>query len=227
MYLPRESENLEGKVWNISPIIKDGERSSGSTGQFIKKFNKRASDVNALRTLPLVSSKTAFTRKFEEFLDVDIWYGAIARGHYCKRRCGRVRLIITLARCVVSKNSSTVYGSRAYGNASFASTGRGDKAVPVKWIKRECQKRYSTVDVDEFRTTKCCSFCPILSTVRRRQVSYGTERTVRVRGLKLCESHQACCSRSRFVFRDAKAALNIMACFENTKRPEFLRRPTG
>eukprot|EP00960_Hanusia_phi_P063579 765516-Hanusia_phi.AAC.1 len=70
----------------------------------------------------------------------------------------------------------------AYGNASFALTGRGEKTVPVQRIKRECQKRYQTFHVDEFRTSKCCRRCGgVLSHVQRRQVCQGAERTVCVR----------------------------------------------
>eukprot|EP00960_Hanusia_phi_P064759 765905-Hanusia_phi.AAC.2 len=88
----------------------------------------------------------------------------------------------------------------AYGNASFASTGRCEKPVPVQRIKRKRQKRYQTFDVDEYRTSRCCSRCGgRLSDIWRRQV------------------------RSRFVSRDLNAALNILACFMNPQRPELLR----
>eukprot|EP00960_Hanusia_phi_P002681 78922-Hanusia_phi.AAC.1 len=62
--------------------------------------------------------------------------------HFCKpRRCGRVRLdnYIGKKRFVDNLNFSTVYGNKEnrtnlssprYGGATFAATGRGEKAVP-------------------------------------------------------------------------------------------------
>eukprot|EP00960_Hanusia_phi_P040300 754379-Hanusia_phi.AAC.2 len=78
------NKRSRGQYYEESNIQKNNEK--------IKRWNKRAGDVNeALQTLSLVSSKTAFTRKFEEFLEADMMYAAILWGYHCKRRCGRVR----------------------------------------------------------------------------------------------------------------------------------------
>eukprot|EP00960_Hanusia_phi_P056302 763223-Hanusia_phi.AAC.1 len=117
-----------------------------------------SSNLNvALRMLSLMSCKTAFTKTFERFLDVDMRQDAITRGHYCKRRCGRVRLNNFVGKKrVVDKFFNNLWKTGeqekpiiAYGNASFASTGRCQMVV----IRREYHKRYQTVDVDEFSTT--------------------------------------------------------------------------
>eukprot|EP00960_Hanusia_phi_P036287 752246-Hanusia_phi.AAC.2 len=79
--------------------------------------------------------------------------------------------IITLARSVLATNSLTAYGGRrnwtspsspTTTNAWLAPTGRVEKAVPVKWIKRECQNRHQTLDVIEFRATACCRKCGVV-----------------------------------------------------------------
>eukprot|EP00960_Hanusia_phi_P061344 764816-Hanusia_phi.AAC.3 len=93
----------------------------------------------------MASSKTEFVESFERFLEIDmsLW-----------KQVKQEKPII------------------AYGNASFAWTGSGEKAVNVNRIKRECQKRYQTFDVGEFRTTMCCRRCGgRLSNIRRRQIS--------------------------------------------------------
>eukprot|EP00960_Hanusia_phi_P056115 763158-Hanusia_phi.AAC.5 len=187
----------------------------------IDHWKRSATEVeHALQLLSRVSSKTAFLHTFEEFLEVNMRYDAILWSHFCKRRCGRVRLDNYIGKKrFVDKffNSLWKKGEQdkpiiAYGGATFASTGRGEKAVPVKWIKRECQRRYQTIDVDEYRTTKCCHRCGgILSSVWRRHRVSG--EITSIRSLKRCESHRACCSRFRFVSRDKNAARNIMACF--------------
>eukprot|EP00960_Hanusia_phi_P056081 763144-Hanusia_phi.AAC.2 len=111
-----------------------------------KKRNRRASNVNDALLMPS--------------------YDAILREHYCKIRCGRVRLdnYIGEKRFV---DKSTAYGrGNSTSLSSPTSTLRlhqlvgepGKKAVPVKWI-RECQKRYQIFDFDEFRTTRCCQRC--------------------------------------------------------------------
>ena len=42
----------------------------------------------------------------------------------------------------------------AYGSAKFASTGKGEMAVPTTRAYKECTQRFITVPVDEFRSTK-------------------------------------------------------------------------
>jgi len=65
-------------------------------------------------------------------------------------------------------NNQPAYGGRrrlrttlaVWGNAQFASTGRGQQAVPTKSLKREMKRRIRFfVEIDEFRTSKigCCN----------------------------------------------------------------------
>eukprot|EP00960_Hanusia_phi_P021177 625667-Hanusia_phi.AAC.1 len=95
------------------------------------------------------SSKAGFVEPIERFLEIDMMFDDISWEHFCKQRCGRVRL----DNCIGKQRFIGIFFDKffsslwkqgkqekpmiAYGSASFASTGRGKKAVPVKRIKRE------------------------------------------------------------------------------------------
>eukprot|EP00960_Hanusia_phi_P011969 348285-Hanusia_phi.AAC.2 len=138
-----------------------------SRGQHYEESKRSRVGTNgqALRTLSLNS---------------EMWmrHDAILWRHYCRQRCGRVRQDIYIGKKrLVDKFVSCLFkqGKQdkaiiTHGHASFASTGRWEKAAPVQRIKQECQKRYQTADVDEFCTSRCCRRCGgVSSDVQRRQ----------------------------------------------------------
>lgn len=87
-----------------------------------------------------------------------------------------------------------------YGGAKFASTGKGEVAVPTTGIFMAVQSKFKeTVLVHEHRTSKVCQACDgTLSSVHED----GRE----VRGLRWCKTCR------KFLDRDRNAALNILRC---------------
>ena len=108
----------------------------------------------------------------------------------------------------------------AYGAAKFASGGKGELSVPVKYIKERCSHYYKTVLVDEYRTSCVCPWCDQLLEKVVKKV--GENEFREVRGLRRCCS--TVCSRFPFKNRDLVGALNILRCFVDDKRPATLTR---
>eukprot|EP00960_Hanusia_phi_P077668 768726-Hanusia_phi.AAC.2 len=72
-----------------------GESNIQKNNQKIKKWNKRAGDVNEAlhrRRYRWFLQKLRSLENLKKFLEADMRYAAFVWGHYCKRRCGRVRL---------------------------------------------------------------------------------------------------------------------------------------
>lgn len=97
----------------------------------------------------------------------------------------------------------------AYGAASFSPTGKGELAVPVKYVYQKCCQKYKTVKEDERFSTKMHHKCQ-RETIR---VEVGTHR---VRGLRWCTTCR------ELVPRDPNACKNIMASFKAEERPAYL-----
>jgi integrase len=126
----------------------------------------------------------------------------------------------------------------AYGAATFASGGRGERSVPVKGIQRLVRQTYPTVLVDEYNTTKMCPTCHVplqhvKVRIRQRDESW---RTVTCHDLRRCGNRGpgGCallgCSWKN---RDEAASLNIGRCarlkavkagHDVANRPASLRR---
>jgi hypothetical protein len=105
-----------------------------------------------------------------------------------------------------TKNRDVVIG---IGDAKFASTGRGEKAMPTTKITLAFKKaawRYKNKvifkSIHEFRTTMCCSSCCQVTT------SPMTSTDVKSRRLRLCTN----CNNSgdRVRDRDVQAARNML-----------------
>ena len=108
----------------------------------------------------------------------------------------------------------------AYGAAKFASGGKGELSVPVKYIKERCNKYFKTVLVDEFRTSCVCPTCNEL--LQKVVKKVDQKKFHEVRGLRRCCS--TVCSQFPFKSRDFVGALNILRCFQLPERPPSLTR---
>lgn len=102
----------------------------------------------------------------------------------------------------------------AYGDAGFASTCKKEVSAPTTRIKTECRKRFKTVLIDEFRTSKIHSKTDTLL------LKVKTEENREVRGLLWCSST----IDSKFVNRDKNAAENMERIFTLETRPLIMSR---
>eukprot|EP00960_Hanusia_phi_P073479 768021-Hanusia_phi.AAC.2 len=178
LYILRESENLEGKVWNIAPIVRRRRAfitidravlctiltdvGLNNLGQREFHINLPSNHLNNffdyVKFLPRTQEFETRVRSISTdpvsrciYVEKDKWVPI----NPTEQPHGS---IITTVTATAAAGQTVVDNPRrgqdkpiiAYCNPSFAPTGSGEKAVPVKWIKRECQKRYQTVDVDEF-----------------------------------------------------------------------------
>lgn len=137
----------------------------------------------------------------------------------------------------IVKNPGKCVLVMSIGNAKIQPTGKKGRekerhgGVPTSWkakiLRRVLQGikglRFVMMEVDEFRTTKCCHKCQhVLNDM------YDKERNV-LRGLKHCLE----CSKRENVYktrnRDFNAAKNIWEItkneLENSERPTYLQRP--
>ena len=94
-----------------------------------------------------------------------------------------------------------------YGDGSFASGGRGQRSVPVKWFKDACKNRFVDAfqEVDEHRTS---SICPDCATQLYSVVQFFNGKRYEVRGLMWCSSYK--CRGCPFKDRDSHVACNNM-----------------
>jgi hypothetical protein len=92
----------------------------------------------------------------------------------------------------------------AYGNAGFASGGRGEKCVPVKWFKERVARKFKVVDVDEFRSSKLdYQTHNLLGKIIKIDEA---ENCRDIRGLHWLKTKNLSC---KLVSRDSNAAKNI------------------
>lgn len=116
-----------------------------------------------------------------------------------------------------------------YGAARLRSHGtKGELAVPVKAAYMACARKFLTVKVDEYLTTKRHSVCHSdMHPVRnwREGTQEGETRRERkardVRGLKFCTKCKL------FVNRDRDACRCILEIGRSEERPQYLRREEG
>ena len=94
-----------------------------------------------------------------------------------------------------------------YGDGSFASGGRGEQSVPLKYIKKRCTLFFECHDVNEYRTSQICPDCKKCRLLAVDKDVPGKEPTI-VRGLKWCPSDD--CRKNRLKNRDYVGAKNIM-----------------
>jgi hypothetical protein len=106
----------------------------------------------------------------------------------------------------------------AYGDAGFASSGRGERSVPTVKM-RQAAKRFSrrVVEVDEFRTSKTCCDCgEFLLPVRVPGI------TKPLRAVRRCGSIE--CNEAPLKSRDWSAAINILWRFVDPSKVPWLER---
>ena len=109
-----------------------------------------------------------------------------------------------------------------YGNGGFASSRKGTRSVPCKWVKQECKIFFKCYSVDEFRTSQICPICDNrLWDVRKRLRSKLHGKTFKIRGLKFCNSDG--CRSHRYMNRDDVGCTNIYRKTRTTY-PEIMSR---
>lgn len=97
----------------------------------------------------------------------------------------------------------------AYGASCFNPTGKGEMAVPVKYVYKKCSERFHTEKENERYSTKMHFKCKE-STMG---VMVGSKKT---RGLRWCSTCR------ELVSRDNNACKNIMCSYKAEERPEYL-----
>lgn len=109
----------------------------------------------------------------------------------------------------------------AYGDASFASGGVGERSVPTTQAYKECAARVRTYLVSEFRTSKVCCYD---DTVLQQVATRSAPRTA-LRGLLINVVS------GKWISRDLNAALNIRRLLvrqgRGEGRPDMLQRGGG
>lgn len=181
-----------------------------------------------------LSSKATSLAAFLAFLDLCRDTDETLWGEFLKRRWARQRLRTYAGKssCLERFLASLDDGSGrrvviGYGDAAVACTGRGERSVPMKDMYRRCARRYETVAIDEFRTSKV--HWQTDEVMRKVETRYRYRdkdgrvkvQRVEVRGLRWCSST----SGGKFVDRDVNAALNMLRCLRNLPdRPVALQR---
>jgi hypothetical protein len=115
-----------------------------------------------------------------------------------------------------------------FGQAKFASTGRGEMAVPTTQAFKECARMWHTRLVDENYTTCVCHDCDGRTRDVRTERYINDELVVGFnRAVRRCTSKCKATGRS-LKHRDLNAALNILRCLNaelaGTPRPTALTR---
>ncbi len=77
------------------------------------------------------------------------------------------------------------------GAGTFASGGRGEPSVPLKYIKKRCSYFFECHNVNEFRTSQICPDCRKWRLLQVEKDVPGRDESV-VRGLKWCPSAPLC-----------------------------------
>jgi hypothetical protein len=169
-------------------------------------------------------SKTASVEEFEEYLmtkrrvDPRLWehrqrrcFALMAMDNFIHKRKTMDRF---WKRTVGLKEHTIV----AYGDAGFASSGRGERSVPTVAM-RQAARRFSrrVVEVDEFRTSKTCCDCgAVLLPVR------VPGKTKPLRAVRRCGSIE--CNEAPLKSRDWSAAINILWRFVDPRKVPWLER---
>ena len=105
-----------------------------------------------------------------------------------------------------------------YGAGTFGSGGRGERSVPLKYVKKQCGYYFNTHEVNEFRTSQICPDC---SRCRLHDVEKSThgEQPTKIRGLKWCPYFE--CRHNPLKNRDEVGARNIMKRGLGDQNPLF------
>ena len=105
-----------------------------------------------------------------------------------------------------------------YGSGEFPSGAKGERNVPLKYIKDRCKNYFDCHIVNEFRTSQVCHHCKQLRLFDYARVSPDTTSIRTIRGLKWCNS--AKCKKNPIKCRDEVGATNIMIRGRNDINPD-------
>jgi hypothetical protein len=94
-----------------------------------------------------------------------------------------------------------------YGAGTFGSGGKGERSVPLKYIKKHCRYYFVTHEVNEFRTSQICPDCERCRLHDVEKSTHG-EMPTKIRGLKWCPYNE--CRQNPLKNRDEVGAKNIM-----------------
>lgn len=177
-----------------------------------------------LHHLSLFSPKSVRLSTFLDYLDVFLDVNNKLWDEYTKPRWQQQRFRLYGGKKRVFAKFLNRLGSPentvlAFGNAKFEPGGKGELSVPTSRAFKECSYRFTTVPIDEFRTTKInWKTHDVLDTVVQRQ----NDKLVAVRGLLWCRSTNQ--TEGKFVDRDINAAINIQRCAVLPSRPMIFQR---
>lgn len=213
-----EDENGRWKTYRLTRAMYYYESGIIKANKTSATWNKQVkSEIEALSHH---SAKGASMRRFCDYLKaVNRTYDTLWN-EYLKRRWGRQKFVLysgkkrtfdTFLNTLVDNSGRRVV--LAYGDAGFASGGKGELSVPTTTMMKVCKRRYTTILVDEYLTSQIHH-----DTTEKMATVMQNGKTVR--GLRWCYSTKG----GKFVDRDVNAALNIKRCYELEERPYHLSR---
>ena len=187
------------------------------------------------------SPKTASVDRYNEFLSVEaagrdaVWEVNYARrasrgrfGTHCGKKKVLQGFLASLGKGLGSAEERKRKVIVGFGQAKFASTGRGEMAVPTTQAFKECARMWHTRLVDENYSTCVCHDCDGRTRDVRTERYINDELVVGFnRAVRRCTSECKATGRS-LKHRDLNAALNILRCLnaelEGKPRPTALTR---
>jgi len=202
----------------------------------INSFNKKKDRWNlkvkeALVDLSTTTTKGTSVEELKKYIEVVLKHYDSLWSENLKRKWGRWRFKTYMGKeKTIQKflKSLQTKGEKrndhreivlAYGDAGFASNGKGERSVPTTTLARRCLKKYKVKMIDEFRTTQLS-----YDTGSRMSKVVEKESGFSIRGLYWCSSTKD----GKFVDRDVNAALNILKCYKMLPtRPMGLSRNDG
>ena len=236
MYLVREVDNqrfqlMRGRFYHESGI------------HGLNEFWKEWSVPLQAHNLALAdhSPKTASVDRYNEFLSVEaagrdaVWKVNYARrasrgrfGTHCGKKKVLQGFLSSLGKGLGSAEERKRKVIVGFGQAKFASTGRGEMAVPTTQAFKECARMWHTRLVDENYSTCVCHDCDGRTGDVRTKRNINNELVIGFnRAVRRCTSECKATGRS-LKHRDLNAALNILRCLNaelaGTPRPTALTR---
>ena len=196
----------------------------------IYEARKKASTWNnsikaTLTSLSNVSSKGVAFERYLSFIgnyfeEYDSMWNEYLKPRWSRQRfrlyCAKKRVFARYFNAIKNDYPSSRRIVMAYGSAKFAAGSKNEISVPTTTAFKECQYRFPTIVVDEFRTSKIHhENDAILQLVRVKGSNYP------LRGLLWCPVS------NKFVGRDYNASLNILRCAIEETRPQALTRIEG
>ncbi len=96
-----------------------------------------------------------------------------------------------------------------YGSRQFPSGAKGERNVPLKYIKDRCHNYFDCIIINEFRTSQVCHHhCKLCRLHDVVSVSPDTKNMKSIHGLKWCPSDD--CKHNRIKTCDQVGSTNIM-----------------